>query len=416
MTDGPDALFGRYRRQAVLLHRPWPPHAGPPTNSRFGGLPRLPEDHAWPRTSSGTPLHFLAQVDCADIRVRTALPDRGVLFFFGRDDVRRTWSAAPPASDHCRVLFAPDATAHTPPRQPPADLPPLTRPWTHPDNVHPAWPVVPLAFDSVPEEAALPEAAEQEERGWGRLAGGGADGEGVEAATREAYGEQLGARRAAALVAATGVQPPGGPMTAWTAADAGRAILEFAARGPDSFPQHWAYVHHLARAVLDRPLFYASAGATPEQRTAEAERWLARARAVPLDQPVAQDDRQALRTWVANLGHPELAYRAAAGTIRSWAGDAALAARVPDPVYAACARGFYGYHAQHPQFSQMLGHAPATHLARAVDDPMVCLLSLDADLALGWHFADGGQCTFWMTPDDLARRDFGNVVGTVDGG
>ena len=69
-----EKLFRQYRREAVLLHRTWPPHAGPPTNSHFGGLPKLPEKYEWPRTSSGTPLHFLAQIDCADIRFKTPLP------------------------------------------------------------------------------------------------------------------------------------------------------------------------------------------------------------------------------------------------------------------------------------------------------------------------------------------------------
>ncbi|HYW10507.1 MAG TPA: YwqG family protein [Longimicrobium sp.] len=161
-SDEADALFRRYRREAVLLHRPWPPHAAPPANSHCGGLPRLPESHEWPRTSSGTPLHFLAQIDCADIRFKTPLPERGVLFFFGRDNTD-AWMAASPATDHCRVLYAPDASPRIPPRQPPADLAPLGHPRTG-LNVHPAWPVVPLRFDSFPSESALPDANDRDER------------------------------------------------------------------------------------------------------------------------------------------------------------------------------------------------------------------------------------------------------------
>lgn len=412
----PDALFRRYRRDAVLLHQPWPPHAGPPTNSRFGGLPGLPECYAWPRASSGRPHHFLAQIDCADIHFKTPLPERGVLFFFGRDDVaHRVWTSEPRASDHCRVVYAPDASGLTPPRQPPADLPPLRYPWKE-GNVHPAWPVVPLRFDSFPDESALPPTSERDERAWRRLlerfARGAPKGLDIGVDVREAYDAQLDARRAAALVVATGARPPGKAET-WREASA--AIFGFAASGPHSFPQHWACIHHLARAILDRPLFYAMGEETKGEPVAEAERWLARSREVPLDRPVAEDDRQALRTWVARLDHPEPVFRGAVGTIRSWAGDPALAARVPDHVYAACAPAFYGYDEQNPRFSQMLGHAPAAHEARPVDDPTICLLNLDADRALGWHFADGGQCTFWITPRDLARRDFSNVWGRIDG-
>jgi hypothetical protein len=422
-SNDPDALFRRYRRDAVLLHRPWPPHAAPPANSRFGGLPRLPESLAWPRTSSGNPLHFLAQIDCAEIRFQTPLPERGVLFFFGRDNVYQAWKGEQPASDTCRVLYALDASALTPPRPPPADLSPLNRPVAEPDNVHPAWPVVPLRFDSFPEESALPEAGEREEPTWRRLlerfapgARGASREQGIGADLREAYAAQLDARRAAALVAATGARPPGTPTTWKEAADAGHAIFGFAASGPESFPRHWAYIHHLVGPILDRPLLYSLGETKQGERVAEARRWLARSREGPLHRPVAEDDRQALRTWVASLDHPELVSRGAVGTIRTWAGDPALAARVPDHVYAACASDFYGYHEHNLRFSQMLGHAPASHQARSVDDPAICLLNLDTDLALGWNFADmGGQCTFWITPGDLARRDFSKVEGRVDG-
>lgn len=418
-ANEPDALFRRYRREAVLLHRPWPPHAGPPTNSHLGGLPRLPESLAWPRTSRGTPLHFMAQIDCADIPFRTSLPERGVLFFFGRDDTN-AWMAAEPATDYCRVLYAPDALPLTPPRRPPADLAPLKRPLAAPDNVHPAWPVVPLPFDSFPGEDALPHPNDRAEGAWRRLLGRFAPGASREPAigaeVLAAYHAQLYARRAAALIAATGAQPPGGAGTAKKAADAGAALFGFPAAGPQSFPQHWAYVHHLALAILDRPLFYAIGEAEPGERAAEAERWLDRSREGPLDRPVAEEDRQALRTWLAGFdGHPGLVYGSAADTIRSWAGDPALAAQVPGHVYAACAPSFWGYREYNPQFSQMLGHTPAPHVARPVYDPTICLLNLDTDGALGWYFGEGGQCTFWIAPGDLARRDFSKVEGRLDG-
>jgi hypothetical protein len=418
--NDPDALFRRYRREAVLLHRPWPPQAGPPTNSQFGGLPRLPETHAWPRTSSGTPLHFLAQIDCADIRFKTPLPERGVLFFFGRGNAY-AWNGKPPASDTCRVLYALDASTLTPPRQPPADLPPLERPATEPDNVHPVWPVVPFRVDTFPEETGLPAAIQRDEPGWRRvvhrLIPGAPSGLEIGADVREAYDEQLPARRAAALVAATGAQPPGKPMTWREAVDTGAAIFDFAVSGPQSFPQHWAYVRHLIPEILDRPLLYALGEETPGERVAEAERWLARSREGPLHRPVAEDDRQAVRAWLASINdYPGLVFRGAVGTIRSWVGDPALAALIPDHVLDACASHFYGYHEYWPRFSQMLGHAPASHQARDVDDPTLCLLNLDTDLALGWNFAGSdGQCTFWITPRDLARRDFSNVEGRLDG-
>jgi hypothetical protein len=36
-----DEVFRRYRRDAVLLHQPYPPHAGRRTNSKFGSRTNL---------------------------------------------------------------------------------------------------------------------------------------------------------------------------------------------------------------------------------------------------------------------------------------------------------------------------------------------------------------------------------------
>ncbi len=75
-------MLARHRRDAVLLHRPYPPFAAAATKSKFGGLPALPPAIEWPRMADGTPLHFLAQIDCRALPFRSALPERGMLFFF----------------------------------------------------------------------------------------------------------------------------------------------------------------------------------------------------------------------------------------------------------------------------------------------------------------------------------------------
>ena len=64
----------------------------------------------------------------------------------------------------------------------------------------------------------------------------------------------------------------------------------------------------------------------------------------------------------------------------------------------------------------MLGHAPSSQEARAAEDPTICLLSLRSDRGIPWMFADVGECTFWIGPDDLARRDFAQAWLTVEGG
>lgn len=66
------------------------------TKSRLGGLPSLPDHIEWPRqTVSGTPLHFLAQIDPStpldpaidDVR----LPSHGMLFFFADIEEEMLW-------------------------------------------------------------------------------------------------------------------------------------------------------------------------------------------------------------------------------------------------------------------------------------------------------------------------------------
>jgi len=61
------------------------------TASKFGGVPYLPEDHAWPRCPSGEPMTFIGQLNFAEIAATLAgrnetpppdTPTRGILSFF----------------------------------------------------------------------------------------------------------------------------------------------------------------------------------------------------------------------------------------------------------------------------------------------------------------------------------------------
>lgn len=55
--------------------------------SRIGGSPDVPADFEWPRSSTGEPLTFVAQIDLAEVRAAglptaDVLPERGLLSFF----------------------------------------------------------------------------------------------------------------------------------------------------------------------------------------------------------------------------------------------------------------------------------------------------------------------------------------------
>lgn len=53
--------------------------------SKFGGMPDVPKDFEWPKTKSGLPLSFLAQINCAEITSldhEKILPSSGIFYFF----------------------------------------------------------------------------------------------------------------------------------------------------------------------------------------------------------------------------------------------------------------------------------------------------------------------------------------------
>ena len=313
-----DEVFRRYRRDAVLLHQPYPPHAGRRTNSKFGGLPNLPAQYEWPRTPNGTPLHFLAQIDCADIGFRTPLPERGVLFFFGRDDIEQNWRNDDPAQN-CRVLYALDAFVGTAPREVPADLEPIRGPYPtdvwrevqleHESgpNVHVEWPIEPLPIDSwpgVPPDAPNPAAVSfaavaRRVLGWKsrpqRVTWQEA------AAERRRYKDQHDRLRAKAFTTATGERSEYDPNVHYY--ERPWAVFSHADNGPDAYPQYWITIHYAARAVLRRPgSMIFGADADPELRKAQlistAGEWLRRSNESGLDAPVSEKDRSAFRAWL----------------------------------------------------------------------------------------------------------------------
>jgi hypothetical protein len=117
-----EATMAQVEEPAILAMRPYPPVDLPDTCSQLGGLPILTSEASWPRATDGTPLHFLARIDCFELpQTRGPLPEYGVLQFFARLDEEMVWDG--PAADYARVLYTQrDAGQATPP---PADLPPI---------------------------------------------------------------------------------------------------------------------------------------------------------------------------------------------------------------------------------------------------------------------------------------------------
>jgi Lon protease-like protein len=103
--------------------------AGEASLSKLGGLPSMPSDFEWPKQhQSGTPLHFLAQIDLSHLpatplgngRGAPRLPKSGLLFFFADMVEEMLWDQNGGALANTRVIFASHAG---PERSLPEDMP-----------------------------------------------------------------------------------------------------------------------------------------------------------------------------------------------------------------------------------------------------------------------------------------------------
>lgn len=436
------AYFDHHRRDAVMLHRPYPPHSGPRTNSKFGGLPRLPEQYEWPRDGNGVALHFLAQVDCSDIAFETSLPKRGVLFFFARDDEEQIWNDENWVRDSVRVIYALDAFAATPPREHPEELKPIggnypLRVWrgllqevVDGPATHVEWPIKPLRVDSWPD-ALFDEESEPSFNWVARLTAMISKPKVInwqeDQARREAYADTHELLRLDAFARATGealVDVP--PINQERLS--GRAIFEHAEKGDEAFPFFWINIRHAALHLIcaleemggEHPLF-------DQAQLPAARKWLARAQMCPDDKIPGDDDREAFRAWLMQwhklrsdiapdpIRYAEPVYAAMRANIRSWSGNPDMSRKILPHVYDAMRDCFAANGGWGLKYSQMLGHAPSAQEPLHPDDPTLCLLNLCSDSALGTMYGDVGNATFFISREDLAKRDFTRVEAEVAG-
>lgn len=130
----PDALQDR-RAEIESTIRPvialaFHEEATAPWDSKVGGVPYRPLDMQWPADSAGRPLHFLAQINFAQLPHLPRFPDAGILQFFVGEDLG--WLGChfsvedAPVYDTYRVVF------HERPYEDPAllrvDVPPYENP------------------------------------------------------------------------------------------------------------------------------------------------------------------------------------------------------------------------------------------------------------------------------------------------
>ncbi|WP_042477491.1 YwqG family protein [Bacillus ndiopicus] len=75
--------------------------------SKIGGSPDVPVDFVWPQTNKGQPLHFLCQLNLADVKPYDSsnlLPTDGILSFF-YDAVEQPWGYDPKDGDGFHVFY-----------------------------------------------------------------------------------------------------------------------------------------------------------------------------------------------------------------------------------------------------------------------------------------------------------------------
>jgi Domain of unknown function (DUF1963) len=443
-----DAILTEHKTTGILLHRPYPPLGTPRVRSRLGGLPNLPDGIEWPHGRSPydsrkpVPLHFLAQIDCAELpQIDARMPTKGMLFFFAREDEEQIWGQPHywikkhehHAHDDGRVIYAPKMADDQPVRMPPDDLPPIHNrragfdPVT-PDepgpSVHFSWPLVAMEFDTWPDSSALAEPV----------------GDG--------YDERLENARIASVMTATGLpRRAEKPRAQWN-----ENLFPSKPFNLPEIPPVGIMVRRLAYEIAAEVFkFSRSKPAAPEasQIVDDARSWMRRAADVGLDEVMPSTDMHAFEAWLRVLSttnahdreSPPLSDRQAftewhnSRSMQSWvrrempgiltraivhsigflAGSPTSAALIPPGFYDAVESHFLPFDRATVLVHQMLGHAPASQEAKSVESETLCLLQLATDWGVGMEFGDVGEAAFWINPDDLSQNRFENAWVTLQG-
>jgi hypothetical protein len=408
-------------RQAILFRQLFPPPHDPKGLSYFGGQPTAPPSFGWPDADGDDgrrrPLHFLMQIDCAEVPPAArlgVLPERGVLYFFldlewGRHDASRVLYEEGPVGDW---VAAPLPVALGPAF---GDEGKYVWGWTRElpggatrcPRTLPKWPFQPVAITIPP--AASDESDEDGPSIWwpGDRA--------TENALLEAQGDEVVARsfRQSVLAKDGAIRPP-----------------------YESYPQDWRAVEICAGLVLDRlrrpygPVGSRALAAMPAaEREAvlarvgtEAVHWFERAAAEPPFAAVPDADRAAFWAWLeehAWLARSVLPDAAVASVEASLVESAQAAARIPADA-AACVHGRHALALRTEQGvfvttpDRML--APPSSVQGNQEEiaaTHLLLLELSSNEGLGHHFGEGVY-QFWITPEDLRARRFHAVVLTAD--
>lgn len=422
------AILDRIVLPGIHLRRVWPlrhaaAHRG---HSWLGGRPCLPARIDWPRgPETGLPLHFLAQIDCAELPQPSVLPPDGQLMFFADIDEEML------IDDHrgFAVIHVPAAQSTDTERAPPPDLPEIDHDASHLSSryppfrrEYPRWPVVaaPVTDHAVGQDA------------WS----GRND-------IADAAHSLLLAQVVDLLPPDRRPNPPYRPFVKIVSRrepDGTRQPpayeLDTALLG-EGYLRSWAVVGELLRALEDHTremvtraeteLSYAKDEVKRQDRQAQLAK--AQAFAAEVAEFAGLDDGQdpaaatptavaeALDEWLraaapdfpnikAPISRAFLAVARRAALDPSLRG--ALTPRIWRMTVPEVKPRLDGSH------HMMLG--AAQRVTNPTASPGVRLLCLDSDRGLGFNFCDAGVIEFWIDPEDLAARRFDRARARTAGG
>jgi len=429
-----DRFLASQRRTGILLTRPYPTVGAPKVRSRLGGLPTLPTRVAWPRGRSyerDVPMHFLAQIDCAELpHVDPRLPAAGMLFFFAVFDEEQIWSAKNPR-ESISVIYESDVPRHLPPTPAPDDLLPLLDAeasdnpfepaWLLPGeagpSVHHSWPLIALPCDTWPDVGHDPNLPFQD---------------------HDLYQAKIEALRVGSVVAAAGLPTRSDPPAWETEIDQPLLLPGSNQFERLEFPQIGLMIDRIARLIAR--YFRVALDELPGGAI-HAKRWIHRASAIGLHQAPSEREKEEFRSWLLQLttdpllpphfrmAWPRLLTDGLAAAVACVGGSDAADA-IPRHFYDALenlhlpfdqerrwSQAHLGWWRIRARNHQMLGHVPMIQsIPPGADDDTVCLLRLATDYGIEMRFGDAGNATFWIEGADLEQRRFDRCYASVEGG
>ncbi|SMX46087.1 DUF1963 domain-containing protein [Actibacterium lipolyticum] len=423
-------------KEAILLARTWPISGDVPGRSWLGGAPLLPKSMAWPvLKASGAPLHFLAQIDCAELpRVKggEAMPEDGLLLFFANISEEMLWEDE---AGSAQVVYVPDPVIPDTPAALPARLADISG---EPGRrSYPLWPVVPHATESFFWDYGMPQTMHN-------LAQSAQDAALApflpppshskrnplfqeiylrDPETGVHLKDEAGNLKRQFLLnpelLEAGFPFCGAAMTRfvaennaqiWQMIDSERSFKSYLERGFETtkdadhdrerIRKQDAKIAELSKSlagldkVSDRLTAFGDYDRVPDQEAQFFAEWLVqmKARAHP-----AIDT--ALRKALKSLAQQAVTDTKMQAVLPQALFDVFDAELCPSPAQS-----------EH----MMLGHTQIRTNSTA--GPGLRLLALDSDSGLDFMFCDVGMAEFWIEPEDLAQRDFSKVVAFTAGG